>query len=477
MAGWTGSRMSDFATRRVRLALLLAACACVSGVSAAGSAAVADAVERRDGAALRELLQRRADVNAPQPDGATALHWAAHWDDAGTAGLLIAAGADVNAANELGVVPLHLACANANPAVAALLLAHGAAVEARLTSGETPLMIAARTGNREIVQALIVAKADVNARDSVHGQTALMWAANEHHPDVARLLLEQGADVNLRSRGEFTALMFAGRVGDSAATALLLDAGARIDDAAPEGGTALLLAAEGESSIAGKDFKRTIYPSGHEDTALLLVDRGANPDAADAFGHTALHLAVQKGKHRLIRALIAHHANLNARMTRDELPLPGDFNARDGLAGATPFFLAAAASDLEAMRMLVEAGADPNVRDTLGVTPLMVAVGAHQYESRLPPESRMIEAVKLCMDLGNNPDATDEGGQSAAHYAVQMGADEVLQFLIEHGAKPDVADRRGRTPLDIAVSNPSRPRPKTAALLRSYLGTSPATAR
>jgi len=458
--------------------LLVVVCgtAWVAAAAADGSA-VADAVERRDEAALGELLRRHADVNARQADGATALHWAAHWGDAETTRRLIAVGANVNAANDLGVRPLHLACLTANAAVVTMLLKNGANTEVRPVSGETPLMIAARTGNLEVVKALVEAKANVNGTDAVRGQTALMWSANEHHAEIVQSLLEHGADVNLRSRGGFTALMFAGRVGDPAVTKLLLAAGARLEDDAPEGGTALLLAAEGESAIAGKDFKRTPYASGHEETAILLVERGANPDAVDEFGHTALHLAVRKGKHNLLRALIAHHANLNARMTRDELPLPGDFNARDGLVGATPFYLAAAASDLEAMRLLAAAGADPNIRDTLGVTPLMAAVGAHQYESRLPPESRIIEAVTLCMELGNSPNAADGSGQTAAHFAVQMGVDEVLTFLIEHGAKPDAADKRGRTPLDVAVSNPSRPRPKTAALLRSYLESAPATVR
>jgi len=469
--------MSEFTARAVRLAVLLVVCGTACTAAAADSPVMADAAERRDTAALRQLLRRHADVNVAQPDGATALHWAAHWGDAETAGLLIAAGANVSATNDLGVTPLHLACLTANAPVVVMLLKNGANTEAHPVSGETPLMIAARTGNLDVVKALVEAKADVNGKDAVRGQTALMWAANEHHAEVVQFLLGHGADVSLRSRGAFTALMFAGRVGDPAVTALLLDAGARLEDAALTGGTALLLAAEGESSIAGKDFKRTPYPSAHEDTAILLVERGANPDAVDEFGHSALHLAVRKGKYRLIDALIAHHANLNARMTRDELPLPGDFNARDGLVGATPFFLAAAASDLEAMRMLAAAGADPSIRDALGVTPLMAAVGAHQYESRLPPERRMIEAVTFCMELGNSPNATDESGQTAAHFAVQMGVDEVLTFLIEHGAKPDIADRRGRTPLDVAVSNPSRPRPKTAALLRSYLGSSPATVR
>ena len=461
----------------LRVALLLLACAVALSTSAAASPAVADAAEHRDLAALRSLLRIHTDVNVAQPDGGTALHWAAHWGDTEATSLLIAAGANVNVANDLGVTPLHLASAHADAAVAVMLLKSGARTDVRPTSGETPLMIAARTGRLETVRALVEARAAVNGQDAVRGQTALMWAANEQHAEVVRALLGYGADVNLRSRGAFTALMFAGRIGDPVVTALLLDAGARIDDSAPEGGTALLLAAEGESSIAGKDFKRTLYPSGHEDTAILLVDRGANLDAADEFGHTALHLAVRKGKHRLISALIAHRANLTARMTRDEIPLPGDFNARDGLAGATPFFLAAAASDLEAMRMLAAAGADPNMRNAIGVTPLMVAVGAHQYESRLPPESQMIAAVTLCIKLGNSVNAADQGGQTAAHYAVQMGVDEVLTFLIEHGAKPDAADRRGRTPLDVAVSNPSRPRPKTAALLRGYLGISPTSVR
>jgi uncharacterized protein len=438
---------------------------------------MADAAERRDGAAVQRLLRSRADVNAPQADGATALHWAAHWGDAETATRLIAAGANADVVNDLGVSPLHLACATGNVAVVTLLLKNGARTEVRPQGGETPLMVAARTGRLDIVRALLEATADVNGADSVRGQTALMWAANEHHAEVVRVLVAHGADPNQRSRGGFTALMFAGRVGDPVVTQVLLDAGARLEDTAATGGTALLLAAEGEAAIVAKDFKRTAYASGHEETAILLVERGANPNATDEFGHTALHLAVRKAKHRLIKALIAHHADLDARMTRDELPLPGDFNARDGLAGATPFFLAAAASDLEAMRLLADAGADPRMAGVLGVTPLMAAVGAHQYESRLPPQSRQIEAITLCLSLGNDINAGDNGGQTAVHYAVQMGVDEVLTFLVEHGAKPDARDRRGRTPLDVAVSNPSRPRPQSAALLRRYLDAPPATVR
>jgi ankyrin repeat protein len=461
----------------VRVALVIALCATASAARAADGAAMADAVQRRDGAAVQRLLRDRIDVNAAQADGATALHWAAHWGDAETAARLIAAGAKAGVVNEHGVSPLHLACASGNVAVVTLLLKNGAPTEVHQQSGETPLIVAARTGRIGIVRALAEAGAQLNGADAVRGQTALMWAANEHHADVVRLLVEHGADRNQRSRGGFTALMFAGRVGDPVVTQVLLDAGARLEDSAAIGGTALLLAAEGEAAIVSKDFKRTVYASGHEETAILLVERGANPNATDEFGHTALHLAVRKAKHRLIKALLAHRADLNARMTRDELPLPGDFNARDGLAGATPFFLAAAASDLEAMRLLAEAGADPKMPGVLGLTPLMAAVGAHQYESRLPPQGRQIEAITFCLSLGNDINAADTTGQTAVHYAVQMGVDEVLAFLIEHGAKPDAKDRRGRTPLDVAVSNPSRPRPQSAALLRRYLNAMPAPVR
>jgi ankyrin repeat protein len=438
--------------------------------SFAGSARLADAAEHRDAAGLRELLKQHADVNLAQPDGATALHWAAHWDDAETTGLLIRSGARVDAANDLGITPLHLACNNGSDTVAAILLKAGADPNLSPATGETALMIAARTGNVALVKTLLANKADVNRKDSVRAQTALMWAVSERHSNIVETLISSGADVNAHSRGEFTPLLFAARAGDIESTRILLAAGARVNDAAPDGSTPLVIAGGGEDAIAGRDFKLLVSPSGHQAVAMLLLGNGADPARTDSFGRTALHVAVETGKKDLVNALLARGANPNVRMTKDELPLPGDYVARNGFAGATPFWLAARDSSIELMQMLVAAGADPNILTNEKISPLMVAEGANQNESRLPPEARILEAVRLCAQLGNDVNQIASNGQTPAHYATEMGEDPVIQFLFDRGAKLDVKDRRGRTPLDIALNNPSRPRPKTAALLRKLTG-------
>ena len=150
----------------------------------AGPSRVADAVKRQDPVAVRVLLDDGADVNTPQGDGATALHWAAYWDDLTTARLLIAAGATVATTNALGVTPLWLACNNGSAAMVEALLDTGADANAALPSGETPLMTASRTGSADAVRSLLAHGADVTAREAAHGQTALMWAVAQRHPAV-----------------------------------------------------------------------------------------------------------------------------------------------------------------------------------------------------------------------------------------------------------------------------------------------------
>ena len=150
----------------------------VAGFAAANSdLRLVEAVEKGDQAAVRSLLQQRADVNAPQADGSTALAWAAHRDDLETADLLIRAGANVNAPNDYGVTPLSLACTNRNATLVEKLLKAGANPNAAMWTGETPLMTCARTGNVAAVKSLLAGKADVSVKETRRGQTALMWAA------------------------------------------------------------------------------------------------------------------------------------------------------------------------------------------------------------------------------------------------------------------------------------------------------------
>ena len=180
---------------------------------------------------MRALLQRRADVNAPEPDGTTALHWAAHMDDVGTAELLIGAGANPKAANRHRVTPLALAATNGNAAMIGLLLKAGADPNTALPEGETALMTAARTGKLDAVKVLLETGANVNVKEASRGQTALMWAAAEGHTAVVEALTRQGADIGARSTGGLTALLFAVREGKIDAVRALLKAGANVNDA------------------------------------------------------------------------------------------------------------------------------------------------------------------------------------------------------------------------------------------------------
>src|SRR5436190_14306092 len=297
--------------RRAGWFLVPAALCCLAAAPAEHR--LADAVEQRDGRTVEALLARRADVNAPQPDGASALHWAAHYDDLALVRRLLGAGANPNAANDHGVTPLALACENASAAIVTALLSAGARPNAAAASGETPLMVAVRAGALEVVDALLARGADVNAKEPSHDQTALMWAVSRGHDRIVQRLIAAGADVQARSRvrhrtvqlntrygdqnsvrgvtemdlGGFTPILFAARVGTADSAAQLVAAGANVNDKAPNGISALIVAAHsGNGAVGG-----------------LLVERGADVNAADA-GYTALHAAILRGDVPLVRALL-----------------------------------------------------------------------------------------------------------------------------------------------------------------------------
>ncbi len=449
-----------------------------------------DAVRRADQAAVRTLLDSRHDVNARQPDGATALHWAAYLDDVATADLLLDAGARAEAANELGVTPLQLACENGNATLVRRLLAAGADANAALRGGETALMTAARTGSAGAVAALLAHGADVNARETRAGQTALMWAVSQRHPAVVRTLLAAGADVSARTHvrpvatassprtgaaegvavideGGFTPLLFAARQGDLASARLLLAAGADANDTAPAGTSALVVAAH----------------SGHGALAAWLVEQGADPNAAGA-GYTALHAAILRGDADLVSTLLAHGADPHAPLRN------GSPHARYGkffalemrLTGATPFFLAAKYAEADIMRRLAAAGADPRARLAGGVTPLMAAAGmltpgfvqagndrrgraidTAEMELALsqdPDRRRLmnsgIAAVQAAVELGADVNAVHDDGDTALHLAAHHGFNSVVRYLVGRGADLHALNARGQTPLDRALGTRGR---------------------
>ena len=353
--------------------MIVRRCAVLSGLVAAsltGAYAadqpLADAARDAEWSVVRALVEQGADVTARQGDGATALHWAAYWDEVDLADLLIGAGADANAANDLGVTPLWAAAENRSAAMVRRLLDAGAKPNARLLSGETPLMTAARVGAADVARELLNAGADPAATGG-RNQTALMWAVAQRHPDVVEALLAHGAAVDARSdvwtevvkttpepwnpeyvteipQGGYTPLLFAARVGDLSSAKLLVAAGADVNDQPPYGTSVTVVAAH----------------SGHADVAAFLLEQGADPNADDA-GYTALHAAILHKDATLVRALLDHGADPYA-VVQSSTPVRRDavdFYLHPSYVGATPFWLAARFNAPGIMRLLLERGADP----------------------------------------------------------------------------------------------------------------------
>ncbi len=425
--------------RAVSLGLLFSAAV----LGATGDLRLIEAVKNGDIAAVRSLLEQHVDVNATQPDGATALAWAAERDDLETADLLIQSGANVNLANENGATPLWLAATMASSRMTEKLLGSGANPNAALVSGETALMAAASTGNIDVVMALVSHGADVNAREIRGSQTALMWATAEKRSEVARYLIEHGADVKNKSKAGLTPFLFAAQQGDLDSARLLAAAGADISAPGPDGRSPLLIASAG----------------GHEPLAIFLLGKGANPNAADRLGLTALHYAATAGKLELIKRLLAAEANPNSRAIRERAN-SGPKSTVDyppvSIVGATPLVLAAEAGNAEAVRLLAANGADPQLSTNEKTTPLIVAAGAGVYQDLANDQAqeewkrRHFETGKVLADLGVDVNAKGENGWTALHAATYMGLDSLIQLLVEKGAKLDVMDDFGQTPLSIA---------------------------
>ena len=433
-------------------------------VAAAGERpSVIDAAKHGDRDALRALVQKKADVNAPEGDGTTALHWASYRDDLESADLLLRAGAKVDAANDLGATPLWTASQNGSAAMVAKLLAAGANPNAALLAGETPVMVAARTGNPDVVERLLAKGANPNARGA-RGQTPLMWAVAQKHPDVVKVLLAHGADARARSdvwsemmavpphglpeynrmipHGGDTALMFAARAGDLESVKLLVAAGADVNDADAWGVSATTLAAH----------------AGYTPLVEFLLELGADANASKA-GFTALHVAIMRRDERMAAALLAHGAEANApvRTWTPTRRSSKDYNFPPELVGATPFWLAARYSQPNMMRLLLKHRADPLVvhrveyfagegadRRTQITTALMAATGMGGggngwiQADRSAREALMLDAVKLTAELGVDVNAANADGRTALDAAKALKFESVIAFLTEKGARPGV---------------------------------------
>jgi ankyrin repeat protein len=316
-----------------------------------------------------------------------------------------------------------------------------------------------------------------------------MWALEENHPVVAAMLIEGSADVHAKSKAGFTPLSFAARRGDLASARLMLDKGADPNETAPGGLNALLMATD----------------SGEEDFAIFLLEHGANPNSVDRDGASALHIAMRSGMSllhgvardpsyadsldylfrppmtRLVKELLDHGANPNARIAKGSRKTPARPSDRPklGLAGASPLMLAAAAGDVDVMRMLLAKGADPKLTTEDGTTPLMAAAGVGFSDSMTKDgDERGLAAIKLLIELGADPNASNKWGTTALHGAAYTGANEIVRFLVGKGADLNATDQYGQTPLSIAEGDPNylgddferRSNPKTAELIRQLGG-------
>ena len=507
--------------------MLASAGALIPGATnAAGAAAAAtgdphligDAAERGDIDSVHALIKQHVDVNAPSADGTPPLHWVVRMQDVDTARLLIKAGAEADRSNRYGVRPLHLAINNSDVPMVKLLLGARADASSSDATGESCLMMAARLGNVEIVKALLEKRAPVDATDPEYQQTPLMVAARAGHADVVSLLLKHGAKVDAQTRtgptpkfrlpsansgskgagivrggwpergerdpipGAKTPLLYATREGHEDVVKLLLDAGANIEKADADGVTPLLLA----------------VLNGHVGLAHTLIARGANVNVSDWYGETPLWAAVdlrdldvagptrdngvdREAAFKLIQVLLEKHADPNAR-TKESPPQRRWITRLGSLSwvdftGQTPFLRAAFAGDVKTMRLLLEYHADPNINTFNGTTPLMAAAGVNWTVSQTFDEgpAALLEAVKLAQSLGNDVNATNDMGLQAIHGAANRGSDDIIRFLVEKGARLDVADKQGRTPLVWAkgvflATHPPEAKPRTIALLTQLQG-------
>ena len=424
---------------------------------------VADAAMKGDREAVRALIRQKANVNTPQVDGATALHWAVQANDLEMSDLLIRAGAQVSAANEAGATPLLLATMNGNTAMIEALIKAGADPNAPLTrSGDTALMMAARTGKIDAVRALADHGANVNAAESWGGTTALMWAVSERHPDVVKLLIERGANVNAKSKlvpsasgrgfegttpinskpgdqpeefasGLLTPLMFAAREDDIESARLIIAAGADLSAVAGD----------------GKDAVGLAVFSGSYDVASLLIDHRADVNHRDVQRFTPLFWAVDRRNMEtapnfpwmvttdplpLIKKLLDAGASPNAPINSTPRARMREGSPR--IVYATALMRASFSGDIELVKLLLAHGADPHIQSKDRETTLMAACGTgfiNGYHRQRTPGERL-EVVKLLVEAGEDVNAADAYGITPLMVAANLGDVPIVQYLIDKGA-------------------------------------------
>jgi ankyrin repeat protein len=479
---------------------------------------------------MRALVAEGADPDTRGSFDTPALHWVVRVDDVESARLLLEAGADANAATSLGVSPLSLAVESGNTAMIALLLEHGANANATLPSGESLLMSAAAVGVTDAVSALLDHGADIAFRDAEYDQSALMIAAREGHASIVALLLEHGADVNAATKigpapkfiapnsvpgfgfgvgilrggvpkdrgrrepqpGGLTPLHYAARHNHIDIAELLLDAGAELNAKEANGIWPLLMAISNNNM----PMAHFLLERGKEQDDVLLNDQdwyGRSPiweavNVRNLYVHNGTYV---NGIDRapvltLIEALIDAGADLNVR-TKETPPVRHHLLEITGtlewvdFTGQTPFLAAAYAGDVTVMKLLLEHGADPNIHTFEGTSPLMAAAGVNWVYAQTYTESpeQLLEAVKMCFELGMDVNQQNSMGLTALMGAANRGSDAIIRFLVGKGADLTKLDNENRSALDWAkgvflATHPAEPKPSSIALITELLTALPA---
>jgi ankyrin len=487
-------------------------------VVATAPASIAEAAHRQDWAAVRAMAKRPGtDLNATSTEGSTALHFAINAGEAGVVKALLEAGIDIKARNLAGVSPLQLAITTGDTAITRMLLAKGADAKAHDEANESLLMLAARNGDGAMAGALIAAGAELDYVEPQFGQDAVMIAVRSGKPSVVEALVKAGAKLDhqtppgpeptvrapgagggstgegmirsgvppegqrLAGTGQLTALLYAARDGQLESTRLLVKGGAKLEQADYNGITPLLMAITND----------------HFDVARVLAEAGANVSAADWYGRTPLWAAVESRNRdvssstattngvdrdaalQLITLLLDKGAKVNARVEHFPPRMGGHaFNlSYVPTVGETPFYRASLNNDLAVMRLLLAHGADPKLKTYGGTSPLMAAsgVGWVRGQTFVPGGvPAQLEAVKMLLDLGGDINEANEMGLTPVHGAAYRWSDEVVAFLVQHGARLDAKDKVGRTPLTWASgvttpSTPPEPSPRTMALIEKLM--------
>jgi ankyrin repeat protein len=470
----------------MRRGFLIASCAialtAASPAWAQGDLRLVAAMKNQNGSAARALIRQKVDVNAIDVDGSTALQWAAHWNDLDTVKALLAAKAKPDVANRYGVTPLHEAATIGSATIVNALLRAGAPADATYGDGETALMLAARAGSVESVKLLLEAGADANAAETFRGQTPLMLAAAENHGAVVKALIAAGARPDTRTieytfqkltggaggiihdrpQGGITALMLAARQGSLEAGHALMAGAADLNLEEPQYGFTAL---------------QTAIFNGHYAFAKALIEKGASVNDGSLYIVVEMrNLAKYTNRPNppdtemgishldVLQQLLAKGANPNAEYVKTVPPRQAQGNINVA-PGSTALYRAVRAIDLAAVKLLVEAGANPSQAIKDGSTPLMAAAGlgaprgGDEEVTEAGDRNDPVDVMKVLVEKGADVNAANDAGMTPMHYAVQRGVDRIIEFLAGKGARFDIKNKQGRSPADLA-------RGRTATLVK-----------